>query len=199
MATDSRERLVQAALQALREKGFAGASARTIASLAGVNPGLIFYYFKTIDELLLAALHESSTDRLERYRDAADGVRTPSALVALLRRIYAEDVQSGHIRVVCEMVAGSVARPELGRRVMAEMEPWVTLAEEAVERALEGSPARAFIDPRELALGGVTFYLGANLVTHLGEGPEAVDRLIAGAERAAGFLDLLDPGSGATR
>jgi hypothetical protein len=32
------------------------------------------------------------------------------------------------------MVAGSAAWPELGRRVMREMEPWVTLAEEAVGR-----------------------------------------------------------------
>jgi AcrR family transcriptional regulator len=194
MATESRQKIVRAAHQALREKGFAGASARTIAANAGVNPGLIFYYFTTLDDLLLAALHESSVDRLERYRDEAGMVRSASELVALLRRIYAEDVESGHIRVVCEMVAGSVARPELGRRVMAEMEPWVSLAEDAVERVLEGSPARALIDPRELALGGVTFYLGANLVTHLGEGPEAVDRLMAGAERAAGMLDLLGPG-----
>lgn len=199
MATDSRQRILQAALQALRERGFAASSARTIAGLAGLNPGLIFYYFKSLDELLLAALHESSADRLERYRAAAGEVRTPTHLVALLRHIYAEDVRSGHIRVVCEMVAGSVARPELGRRVMEEMQPWVALAEEAVERALEGSIARPFVDPHELALAGVTFYLGANLVTHLGEGPETVDRLIAGAERAAGLLELLDPGSGAAR
>lgn len=199
MATGSRERIVQAALKALREKGFGGASARTIAGLAGVNPGLIFYYFKTLDELLLAALHESSAERLERYRAAAEEVRSPSELVALLRRIYAEDVDSGHIRVVCEMVAGSVARPQLGSRVMEELEPWVALAEDAVQRVLRESPLRPFIDPRELALGGVTFYLGANLVTHLGEGPAAVDRLMAAAQRAAGLLELLGPGLGATR
>lgn len=197
MATGSRERIVRAALQALREKGFGGSSARTIAGLAGVNPGLIFYYFKTLDELLLAALHESSVERLERYRAAADAARDPSELVALLRRIYAEDVESGHIRVVCEMVAGSVARPELGSRVMEEMEPWVALAEKALERVLAGSPLRPFVDPRELALAGVTFYLGANLVTHLGEGPEAVESLIAAAQRAAGMLELLGPGFGA--
>jgi len=118
--------------------------------------------------------------------------------VALLRRIYAEDVGSGHIRVVCEMVAGSVARPELGRRVMEEMEPWVELCRGRRRACPRGLTARSFINPRELALGGVTFYLGANLVTHLGEGPEAVDRLMAGAERAAGLLELLDPGPGAT-
>jgi len=193
MAGDSRERIVQAALEALRTKGFGGASARTIASLAGVNPGLIFYYFTSLDELLLAALRESSEERLERYRDAAEGVRTPQELVALLRGIYEEDTASGHVRVVCEMVAGSVARPPLGRAVMALMEPWVALAERSVERVLAGSPVAQLASPRELALAGVTFYLGANLVTHLAEAPDAVDDLLASAERAAGLVGLLGP------
>jgi len=185
MASDSRDKIVQAALAALRTKGFSGASARAI-----------FYYFPTLDELLLAALSESSQARLERHRAAAEAVRTPRELVALLRRIYEEDTASGQIRVVSEMVAGSVAKPELGRKVMKLMEPWVTLAEESVARVLEESPlpVAALLSPRELALAGVTFYLGANLVTHMGQAPEAVDSLMAAAERAAGMLDLLGGG-----
>jgi len=193
MARDSRNEIMQAALEALRTKGFAGASARTIASLAGVNPGLIFYYFASLDELLLAALSESSEERLERHRAAAEAVQTPRELVALLRHIYEEDSASGHIRVVSEMVAGSVARPELGRQVMALWEPWVALAEDSAERVLAGSPFAALASPRELALAGVTFYLGANLVTHMGQAPETVQSLLASAERLAGMLDLLSP------
>lgn len=191
MASDSREKIVQASLEALRTKGFAGASARTIAALAGVNPGLIFYYFSSLDELLLAALRESSEERLERHRPVAEAVRTPRELVAMLRRIYEEDTASGHIRVVSEMVAGSVSRPELGRQVMALWEPWVELAEESVTRVLAGSPLATLASPRELALAGVTFYLGANLVTHMGQATETVDSLLATAERLAAMLDLL--------
>jgi AcrR family transcriptional regulator len=202
MAGDSRDKLVQAALEALRTRGFAGASARTIAGLAGVNPGLIFYYFPSLDELLLAALAESSQERLERHRPAAEAVGSPRELVALLRGIYEQDSASGQIRVVSEMVAGSVARPELGRRVMTLMEPWVTLAEEAVARALAGSPLpiAGLASPRELALAGATFYLGANLVTHLGQAPEAVAGLMAAAERAAAMFEPVappPPGAGA--
>jgi AcrR family transcriptional regulator len=195
MASVSRDKIVQAALEALRTKGLTGASARTIAGLAGVNPGLIFYYFPSIDELLVAALAESSQQSLERHRSAAEAVRTPRELVALLREIYEQDSASGQIRVVSELVAGSVARPELGRKVMTLMEPWVTLAEEAVARVLAGSvlPVAALASPRELALAGVTFYLGANLVTHLGQAPETVDGLMAAAERAAAMFELLTP------
>ena len=95
MASDAPQRIVEGALEALRTKGFQGASARTIAALAGVNPGLIFYYFPTLDDLLLAALRETSEERLERHRPAAEAVRTPAELVALLRHIYEEDSASG--------------------------------------------------------------------------------------------------------
>src|SRR5205085_3877751 len=100
MASDAPQRIVEGALEALRTKGFAGSSARTIAGLAGVNPGLIFYYYDTLDALLLAALHHTSQVRLERWTTAAEQVDSLAELIALLRDIYAEDVASGHVRVV---------------------------------------------------------------------------------------------------
>lgn len=185
----TKQRMVKAAFEALRTKGFSSASARAIASIAEVNPGLIFYYFDTLDDLLLEALRQSSDERLSRHRKALEGAGTPAELLALLRVIYREDRDSGHIRVVSEMVAGSVSRPPLGNQVMALMEPWIELAEAGVRRAFAGSPVAALADPRELALAGVTFYLGANLVTHLSGGDEAVEGLLASAERAAALLD----------
>jgi AcrR family transcriptional regulator len=184
-------KLVEATLEALRTKGFAGTSARTIAGLAGVNPGLIFYHYGTLDDLLLAAMQQSSEARLERYGAAAEQVSSLTELVALLRDIYREDVASGHVRVVSEMVAGSVSRPELADPVMAQMEPWVGLAERCVERALEGSPLLSVAPPRDLAMAAVTFYLGANLMSHLGRDSPAVEDLLAAGERAAPLLDLL--------
>ena len=189
MTTSTRERLIEAVLETLRAEGFTGASARAIAARAGVNPGLIFYYFRSLDELLVAALEESSGARLERFRPAAEQVRSPRELLELLRRVYREDLESGYIRVVSEMVSGSVARPEMGRRVMGLMEPWIAMAEQAIERVLAGSPVAGLVSARELAFAGVTFYLGANLVVHLGADAEAVDGLLSAAERGAAWLE----------
>ena len=186
--TPTKQRIVDAAFEGLRTKGFSGASARTIAAIAKVNPGLLFYYFDTLDDLLLEALRQSSEERLARHRAALQGAASLAELMALLREIYREDRDSGHITVVSEMVAGSVARPPLGNRVMELMEPWLALAEQGVEQALAGSPLAALAPPRELALAGVTFYLGANLVTHLSGGTESVDGLLASAERAAALF-----------
>jgi AcrR family transcriptional regulator len=187
----TQDKLLEATLEALRTKGFAGASARTIAGLAGVNPGLIFYHYGTLDELLLAAMQRSSEARLERYLPAAEKVSSLAELIELLRDIYREDVASGRVRVVSEMVAGSVSRPELAEPVMAQMQPWVQLAERCVERALEGSPLLSIAPPRDLAMAAVTFYLGANLMSHLGSDSPAVEDLLAAGERAAPLLDLI--------
>ncbi len=194
MTTPTRAKLIDAVVETLRTEGFTGTSARTIAARAGVNAGLIFYYFRSLDELLMAALEESSEARLARFRSAADQVRSPRELLELLRRIYQEDLESGYIRVVSEMVSGSVARPEMGRRVMGLMEPWIAMAEQAIEQVLADSPVRDLVSARELAFAGVTFYLGANLVVHLGADPEAVDGLLSAAERGAAWLELLHPG-----
>jgi hypothetical protein len=98
------------------------------------------------------------------------------------------------------MVAGSVSRPELAAQVMSQMEPWIELAERCVERTLAGSPLLTLASPRVLALTGVTFYLGANLMSHLGSDPPAVEDLLAAGERAAPFLDLLgDRADGSAR
>ena len=51
----TRERIVEAAVEAFAEKGFVGASTREIARRAGTNQGLITYHFRSKDELWRAA------------------------------------------------------------------------------------------------------------------------------------------------
>ena len=189
MTRDTRGRIMEATLETLKTRGYAGASTRAIASVGGFNPALIFYYFGTLNDLLLAALEHSSDERLQRYREAVDEADSLGELTSVLGRIYREDVESGHIRVVSELVAGSVAQPELGPRVVELMEPWLELAEAAVERALAGSPVLELATPRRLAYAAITFYLGANLVSYLAPEHEDLAGLLDDAARIAPLVD----------
>jgi len=54
--SETRERILQAALEAFSEQGFEGATTREIASRAGVNLGLIKYYFDNKQKLWRAAV-----------------------------------------------------------------------------------------------------------------------------------------------
>lgn len=181
-----------AAFEALKTRGYAGTSTRAVARIGGFNPALIFYYFGSLQDLLVSALAESSAARLDRYRDAAEQARSLADLVRLLETIYREDVESGHIRVVSEMVAAGVAEPELAPRVVGLMEPWLDLAEAAISRALADTPFAGLVTPRELASVAVTFYLGANLLTHLVPEQAGASPLLGAAERLAPLLELVD-------
>jgi len=94
-ANPTRRALVDAAIESLRFDGFAGASARAIATRAGVNPGLIFYHFGSVADLLLAGLEEVSARRMERYSAAVAAAATPSDLVAVATEIFREDLDEG--------------------------------------------------------------------------------------------------------
>ena len=187
----TRERILEAALETLRTRGFHGTSSRAIAEVGGFNPALTFYHFGSLNQLLLSALEHASQGRLERYAPEAREAGSPSELLALLQRIYADDVESGFIRVASEMVAGAVAQPALGPRVADLMQPWIDLAEECIARVTEGSPLAAIAEPQQLASAAVMFYLGANLLTQLVPERADVERLLESAERGAKLADLL--------
>lgn len=185
----SRTRVVEAALESLKRNGYGGSSTRAIAALGGFNPALIFYYFNSVDDLLVAALAHSSEERLERYRTAVEASESLADLLEVMRRIYADDLDSGHIRVVSELVGASVAKRELAPRVLELMEPWLELAERGVADALSGTPLEPIVPARAAALAAVTFYLGANLLTHLRDEVGDVTMLL---ELAAGYAPLFD-------
>ncbi len=60
----TRQRIIDAAIEAFSELGFEGASTRNIAGRAGTNQGLVTYYFKSKESLWRAA-----TDHLFRKLD----------------------------------------------------------------------------------------------------------------------------------
>ena len=187
---ETRDQIVAAALETLRTEGFAGASSRAIARAGGFNQALIFYHFGTLDSLLLAALDKTSAERLARYRAAVEEAGSPEELARVAVRIYAEDRDSGHITVVSQMIAGSVARPELAPAMLERMQPWIDLCEEAIGKV--GLPAA--VPAREVAYAVVTFYLGVNLLTHLEQDRAPLDALFARVESLAPLLSLLGGG-----
>src|SRR5919199_1699686 len=104
----TRAEMVEAALATLKAEGFAGTTARAIATRGGFNQALIFYHFGGVDGLLLAALDASAEERL-----------------------YREDVEGGHVTVIAELIAASLAHPALGPQLVDRMRPWLAFTQEA--------------------------------------------------------------------
>jgi AcrR family transcriptional regulator len=176
MIKDTKQQIAAAALEALRTLGFAGATSRALARIGGFNQALVFYHYGSLENALLAGLDLTSAERLARYRTAVAGIDSLDQLTEVLRPLYREDVESGHVGVVAQMVAGSVARPDLAREVLSRIEPWVELAADALRRV-----APVPLPVEDVAYALVSFYLGANLLTHLDDGAR-MDALFAHAQ-----------------
>src|SRR5579864_8455244 len=184
----TKERIVAAALETLKEEGFAGTSARAIARRGNFNQALIFYHFGTLNDLLLAALDRTSAERMARYREAVRSPGTIEDRIRMATDLYREDLETGHITVISELIAGSLARPDLGPEVVARMEPWVELVEEVLADVLAESPLAGLIQPRPLAFGVIALYLGVDLLSHLDQDHSRADALFETAGRLAPLL-----------
>ena len=70
---DTRQKILDAALELFRERGFAEATMREIAARAGVATGLAYYYFKSKDAIVLAFYQQARDDLGHRARSGAEG------------------------------------------------------------------------------------------------------------------------------
>ena len=190
-ADGTRERLVQAALTTLTQVGFSGTTARAIARAGKINQALIFYHFGSVDRLLLAALEATSAERLSRYRAALAKIDRLPDLVEAMARLYKEDVVSGHITAVQEMVAGGSSVPSLRKEVLARMEPWIGFAREVLARVLGGTVVEKMAPLDDLAFAAVALYFGIETITNLAGDRARAETLFATGRRLAPIADAV--------
>jgi AcrR family transcriptional regulator len=180
--------MLEAAVQTLREEGFAGTTARAIAQRGGFNQALVFYHYGGVNELLLAALDRSSADRLASYRAAVEESGSAAALVERLAELYREDVAGGQVTLVSDLVGASLTHPELAPKLLERMRPWLDLVRESLDRLLRESPLAGVVPAGEVSFAVVALYLGLNLLSRLDPANDQVEGLFDLMRRVAPLL-----------
>jgi AcrR family transcriptional regulator len=192
-STATRRALLDAAVDALREVGFAGASAREIARRAGSTQSQVFYHYASVVDLLLAALDEVSDRRLAAYQPLLVAAQTPADLLDALKTIIESDLASGDLRVLAEMIAGAAAVPGLGEEVRHRLVPWFDFTETAVTKAVAGSPFAGFVPAEDVAHAVVAGVLGLEMLDSLGE-RDRTTHLLSEASALVGVLAAVQRG-----
>jgi len=82
-SSETRTALLDATERLMLEEGYAAVSSRRIAQRAGLKPQLVHYYFRTMDELILAAFRRRAEQGLERQVQAISSAQPLRALWAL--------------------------------------------------------------------------------------------------------------------
>jgi TetR/AcrR family transcriptional regulator len=152
------EALLDAAERLLLDAGYAGVTTRRLAAEAGVNHGLVHYYFGSVENLLVRVL-ERFTARLTARQRALYGDRDVPFLVKwrqAMRYLVGDDVE--YEKIWLELQALAWNQPELRERVAQVNEEWRAVLTEA------------FAEPRERY--GIAMPLGAlvSLVMTFNEG-----------------------------
>src|SRR5262249_35772141 len=110
--SETRTALLDAAESLMVEHGYAAVTTRRVAATAGVNNGLVFYYFGTMDDLFIQLFRPRSERSLERLRQVLDD---PQPLWALWEQSH--DLSSNAI--VMEFIALANHRKTIKKEIAA--------------------------------------------------------------------------------
>ena len=177
------EVFLDAAERLLIEVGYAGITTRRLAGEAGLNQGLVHYYFGSLDEVLVQAL-ERFTDRLiERQRAMYEADVRFIEKWRTAMGFLEEDLAAGYPKIWLELQALGWNRPEIRERIARVNAEWRQVLMEAFAKAAD----EYGLAPQDIPLNAVvslvmTFNQGIEL-ERLSGISEGHDELLAWIEQ----------------
>jgi AcrR family transcriptional regulator len=167
-AADTRASILAAARARLLAEGYANLTTRAVAEAAEVPLSQIHYHFGSRGQLILALLEAENARLLERQRSMYAG---PEPLWRQWERacdFLEEDLESGYVRVLQEMIAAGWSDPEVAAAVRSFLGGWFRLLIGVAEREAQRRGTLGPFTPAEVAaLMGMPF-MGAEAAILLG-------------------------------
>lgn len=120
----SRQQVLDAAIRALADQGYARTSIGDIAAAAGMSKGAVHYHFDSKDDLIAQVLVRCAEVMRERVRAAWDAPGEPQEKVSrALREMRAARAQtSPELRVLADLMAQGIYDPDLRQALSAMFE-----------------------------------------------------------------------------
>lgn len=136
----------------LREEGYAALTSRRVAERIGVKQRLVYYYFPTMDHLIVESFRRLVERELQRLNLALESERP-------LREVWDICIHTADIRLISEFIALAnrieALREEVIRFIEREREIQIAAIEKAIRRSRKGSktpPAAVALFATSLAL-----------------------------------------------
>src|SRR5579863_6344017 len=131
--TAAEEALLDAAERLLADAGYAGITTRRLAKEAGVNHGLVHYYFGSNENLLVHALERFTGRLIARQRELYEDDSVPFAdkWRTAMRYLVSEDVR--YEKIWLELQALAWNNPDIRARLVRVNAEWRSVLMEAFE------------------------------------------------------------------
>jgi AcrR family transcriptional regulator len=175
---DKRQRLVAGARQVMHEQGVERTTIADIAEVADVPVGNVYYYFKTKDELVAAAIESHAQDVRATLEDV-EAARSPKArLKALVRELMAHSNATALYGCPLGTLCSELDKRggEFDHRCRQLLELPIAWAEEQFRQLGRR-------DARDLAVALIASYQGIALLTNTFRQPELMEREARRLER----------------
>ena len=155
----TRTSILDAARSVLRERGYASLSTRGVAAVAGVPLSQIHYHFGSKQGMVLALFEFMNARLLERQNAMfADPSLTLSEQWDLACDYLDDDLATGYVRVLQELLAVGWTDPEIGRVVRDGVLGWIELLTDLARRAQDTYGSLGPFTPEDIAaLVGAAF------------------------------------------
>ncbi|WP_369168468.1 TetR/AcrR family transcriptional regulator [Streptomyces sp. R28] len=140
---ERRQRIIDAAIRVVGAKGIAGLSHRTVAAEADVPLGSTTYHFKTLDDLMVAALRQAS-EGFAKVIASRGGLEDPETDLATELAAWMGEWLAGDrtgVELEYELYLAALRRPAL-RPVAAE---WAQDLADRLSRRTDAVTARALV------------------------------------------------------
>jgi AcrR family transcriptional regulator len=124
----TRTALLEAAKKVLRQNGYSGLSTRDVAAAAGIPLSQIHYHFGSKQGMVLALFEHLNAQLLDRQQALfGDPTLKLSEQWDRACEYLDDDIASGYVRVLQELIAASWADAEVAKVVRAGIMGWVDL------------------------------------------------------------------------
>lgn len=161
--------LLEAAKKVLRQNGYAGLSTRDVAAAAGVPLSQIHYHFGSKQGLMLALFEYLNAQLLGRQNAMFDDPTLKISEQWDRACAYLDDdIASGYVRVLQELIAASWHDTEVAKVVRAGIMRWVDLIVEVARRAERELGGLGPFSPEEVGALVANAFIGAESLYLLG-------------------------------
>jgi AcrR family transcriptional regulator len=178
---DTRERLIQAAMELFTLQGYGRTGLAQIARAAEANPGSLYYFFPTKEDLLAATLEK----RVELFfpevlapiwERVTDPIERVFALLAGYRQMLVLTEFDHGCPIGNLVIELANSHPNVRRLLVQNFENWLAAVRACFEEARERLPEGA--DPRALAVFVLTTMEGAVMLARSYRDFEAYDAAV---------------------
>ena len=161
--------LLEAAKKVLRQNGYSGLSTRDVAEAAGVPLSQIHYHFGSKQGLVLALFEYLNAQLLDRQNALfADPALKLSEQWDRACDYLDDDIASGYVRVLQELIAASWADAALAEVVRADLKGWVDLIVDVARKAERELGGLGPFTPEEAGAFAANIFIGAESLYLLG-------------------------------